>query len=69
MIGSINLALPPIFSHAAYYSHQGWLSPDRQLIYLNDEVDESANGNPPTTRIIDGSDLASDVAEFLVQHS
>ncbi|NQZ95534.1 MAG: choice-of-anchor B family protein [Myxococcales bacterium] len=59
VIGSINLALPPIFSHAAYYSHQGWLSPDRQLIYLNDEVDESANGNPTTTRIIDVSDLAN----------
>jgi choice-of-anchor B domain-containing protein len=59
VIGSINLALPPIFSHPASYSHQGWLSPDRHYVYFNDEVDEYATGNPTTTRIIDVSNLSN----------
>lgn len=59
LIGSINLTLPPIFSHPASYSHQGWLSPDRRYVYLNDEIDESAFGNPTTTRIIDVQDLTN----------
>lgn len=59
VIGSINLSQPPIFSHPAWYSHQGWLSEDRSYVYFNDEVDEAANGNPTTTRIIDVSDLAN----------
>ena len=59
VIGSINLSLPPIFSHPAYYAHQGWLSPDRQYVYFNDEVDEAATGNPTTTRVIDISDLSN----------
>ena len=58
-IGSINLSLPPIFSHAAFYSHQGWLSPDRQRIYFNDEVDEGTLSTPTTTRVIDISDLSN----------
>ena len=60
-IGSINLALPPIFSHPASYSHQGWLSPDRRYLYFDDEVDEQVSGNPTTTRILDVSDLANPV--------
>ncbi len=60
-IGSLNLSLPPIFSHAAHYSHQGWLSPDRHYVYFDDEVDEAANGNPTTTRVIDVSDLSNPV--------
>ena len=59
VIGSINLSLPPIFSHAAHYAHQGWLSPDRQYVYFNDEVDEAETGNPTTTRVIDISDLSN----------
>ncbi len=59
VIGSINLSLPPIFSHAAHYAHQGWLSPDRQYVYFNDEVDEAETGNPTTTRVIDLSDLSN----------
>jgi len=59
VIGSINLALPPVFSHPASYSHQGWLSPDRNYVYFDDEVDEYDTGNPTTTRIIDVSDLAN----------
>lgn len=58
-IGSINLGLPPIFSHPASYSHQGWLSPDHRYLYVNDEVDEAANGTPTTTRILDVSDLGN----------
>lgn len=38
------------------YSHQVWLSEDRQLLYVNDELDE--NGIiPTTTHVIDVSDL------------
>lgn len=38
------------------YSHQVWLSEDRQLLYINDELDE--NGTiPTTTHILDVSDL------------
>lgn len=44
----------------AAYSHQGWLSADKQYFYLNDELDES-NGlvGSTTTRIIDVSDLSN----------
>jgi choice-of-anchor B domain-containing protein len=55
VIGSIDLSLPPIFSH------QGWLSADRRHVYFGDEVDEAVSGNPTTTRIIDVSDLANPV--------
>jgi choice-of-anchor B domain-containing protein len=58
-IGSIDLSAPPIFSHAAAYSHQGWLSPDRRYFFINDEVDESTTGNPTTTRILDVQDLTN----------
>jgi choice-of-anchor B domain-containing protein len=61
LIGSIDLSQPPIFSHAASYSHQGWLSPNRRYLYFDDEVDESATGNPTTTRILDIQDLANPV--------
>ncbi len=60
VIGSINLSQPPILSHPAVYSHQGWLSPDRRYVYFDDEMDEH---NPPypltTTRIIDVQDLTA----------
>ncbi len=42
----------------AVYSHQGWLSPDRQYFYLGDELDE--NGSfPTTTHVVDVSDLSN----------
>lgn len=41
------------------FSHQGWLSPDKQLLYVNDELDEQSFGTPTTTRIIDVSDLTN----------
>ncbi len=34
----------------ARYSHQAWLSPDRQFLYLDDELDE--NGILPTTTFV-----------------
>lgn len=43
------------------YSHQGWLSEDRQYFYLNDELDEQNTGILTTTRIIDVSDLSNPV--------
>ncbi len=39
------------------FSHQGWLSPDRQHLYINDELDEINFGTNTTTRVIDVSDL------------
>ncbi len=40
------------------YSHQGWLSPDRQYFYLGDELDE--NGSlPTTTHVIAVSNLSN----------
>ncbi|MHC5211369.1 MAG: choice-of-anchor B family protein [Planctomycetota bacterium] len=41
------------------FSHQGWLSPDRQTLYINDELDELSFGTLTTTRIIDVSDLGA----------
>jgi choice-of-anchor B domain-containing protein len=41
------------------FSHQGWLSPDRSLCYVNDELDETNFGTPTTTRIVDISDLTN----------
>ncbi|MCH9023358.1 MAG: choice-of-anchor B family protein, partial [Planctomycetes bacterium] len=39
------------------YSHQGWLSPDKQYVYLGDEWDEIIGSVPSTTtRVIDVSD-------------
>ena len=42
------------------FSHQGWLSPDRHYIYVDDELDQQNGGGGPTmTRIIDVSNLSS----------
>jgi len=43
------------------YSHQAWLSEDRQYLYLNDELDEQNFGTTTTTRVFDVSDLANPV--------
>ncbi len=43
----------------AAYSHQAWLSPDRQYLYLNDELNEQDFGLSSTTHIIDVSDLSN----------
>ncbi|MFG0307350.1 MAG: choice-of-anchor B family protein [Phycisphaerales bacterium JB040] len=52
--------LSTLFYSTPGYSHQVWLSEDRQYLYLNDELDE-ANGfvSETTTRIIDVSDLTN----------
>ncbi len=43
------------------FSHQGWLSPDRRYVYLNDELDELNAGQPCITRIVDVQNLAAPV--------
>ncbi|MFT7669098.1 MAG: choice-of-anchor B domain-containing protein [Planctomycetota bacterium] len=48
------------YSNAAY-SHQAWLSADKQHLYLNDELDEDGS-IPTTTHVIDVSDLSSPFA-------
>jgi hypothetical protein len=53
-------ANPTVISQVDYpggeYSHQGWLTPDRQYFLLGDELDEYYNGVPTTTFAIDVSD-------------
>lgn len=41
----------------AGFAHQGWLSEDRNYVYLNDEFDETSIGVPTTTYVIDVGDL------------
>ena len=43
----------------AQYSHQGGLSEDRTLFYLNDELDEQYNGTLTTTRVLNVEDLSN----------
>ena len=51
-----NKASPTRLTHIAYplpgYSHQAWLTPDRQFLYQNDETDQR-----PYTRVFDASQL------------
>ena len=65
-------ANPKALSRASYpnvgYSHQGWLTPDQQYFYMNDELDEIAGSVPRTRTIIwDVTDLDDPqlVGEFL----
>jgi len=67
-IGSIDLSQAPIFSHPASYGHQGWLSPDRQYVYFNDEVDEGSQHFATTTRIVDVQDLANPTQVAIFQN-
>lgn len=41
------------------YCHQGWLSPDRQYFYLDDELDEQTYGFSTNSRIFDVSNLTA----------
>ena len=41
------------------FTHQAWLSEDRQLMYLNDELDEGDTVSVTTSRVFDVSDLAN----------
>jgi choice-of-anchor B domain-containing protein len=41
------------------YTHQAWLSEDRQYLYLNDELDEGDSVSVTTTRVFDVSNLSS----------
>lgn len=43
------------------FSHQGFISPDEQYLYINDELDEINLGVNTTTRVVDISDLANPV--------
>jgi len=42
------------------YCHQGWLSPDRRYVYIDDEIDGPAQGVTPTlTRIMNVENLSA----------
>ncbi|MBI5765492.1 MAG: choice-of-anchor B family protein [Planctomycetes bacterium] len=43
------------------FSHQGWLSTDRQYVFLDDEFDENNLGIPTTTHVISVSNLSNPV--------
>ena len=43
----------------ARYAHQGWLSPDRHYLYVDDELDEGDTVSVTTTRVFDVSDLSN----------
>lgn len=68
-LGSIDLSVAPIFSHPASYGHQGWLSPNRDYVYYNDEVDEGNQGFATTTRVIDVRDLTNPAQVAIFQNS
>jgi choice-of-anchor B domain-containing protein len=55
----IHLSLGQYSSPA--FSHQGYLSPDRRYLYLNDELDEVNFGGTTQTRILDVSDLSNPI--------
>lgn len=42
---------------SAVFSHQGWLSPDAQYLYIGDELDEQSFGSDTTARIMDVSNI------------
>lgn len=52
-----------VLTHYQYpsgqYSHQGWLTEDRQYFLLDDELDEQNLGVPTRTHVIDVSDLSN----------
>ncbi len=58
-------AFPQILGELEYsagaYSHQGWLTEDRQFYILNDELDEQQQGVTTKSRVIDVSDLTNPV--------
>lgn len=51
--------LATIFYPSSGYSHQVWLSDDRQYLYLNDELDEGSTVSVTTTRVINVADPAN----------
>jgi choice-of-anchor B domain-containing protein len=50
------VVMKEVFWGNAAYSHQAWLSPDRQYLYLNDEIDEQNSGLDTTTYVMDVAD-------------
>lgn len=43
------------------FCHQGWVSEDKQYLYINDELDEGSTVSVTTTRMVDISNLANPV--------
>ena len=55
------VTLSTLFYPNAGYSHQCWLSTDRTILYLNDELDEGNSVSVTTTRVINVEDPANPV--------
>jgi len=53
------ITLSTLFYPNAGYSHQCWLSTDRKILYLNDELDEGNSVSVTTTRVINVADPAN----------
>ena len=56
---------PEMLSRTGYplssYTHQGWVSEDQRFYFMNDELDEAAQGHNTRTRVWDISDLDAPV--------
>ena len=50
------ITLATAFYPSAGYSHQCWLSTDRSILYLNDELDEGSTVSVTTTRVFNVED-------------
>lgn len=61
IIDVTNKAAPFLIKRVIYpnmrYSHQGWLSADRKYLYVDDELDEGATGNPTRSLIFNVESL------------
>ena len=55
------VTLATIFYPSAGYSHQCWLSTDRSILYLNDELDEGNSVSVTTTRVFNVEDPTNPV--------
>ncbi len=53
------VTLATLFYPNSGYSHQCWLSTDRKILYLNDELDEGNSVSVTTTRMINVEDPAN----------
>ncbi len=53
------VVLKQLYYDDAAYSHQAWLSEDRNWLFHGDELDEPELGVPTTTRVFDVSDPAN----------
>jgi choice-of-anchor B domain-containing protein len=62
--GSVGL-LSQVSYPAAFYTHQGWLTPDQRYFIVNDEIDEFNLGGGARTFVLDLADLDNPDFSFI----